>query len=442
MTKDENKLVVYKSNPVLDMKNEMTLYQQRLFNLYLAAINPLDENTKKVMFSLNEFVHLLGITGVSGKKLHALARETVRMYVDLYALDEEGGKKKADSKRLNYVAMWKRFKVDKNERGEWYVELEAGEEVLPYLFEIKSLGYLNFPVLFALRMRSPIAEKLYEQAARFRDTGLFVISVDELKKRLGVAGKKSYESYNKFKTSVLLRCIEEINEKTDIKLSIAKEERLHRRGSPVRNISFSVEENENFIEEEADEQIRKIYEKNMPIETTMTTMTPVDATADRQISLETYELQEEYGFNLIEAETILADKKKYGLSDNRIKEVIEYAIRKKPDNVMGYIRNLLKRPEADLTGRGGASKNLFNEFMKSDYGDIDELEKELLNEWGMEKQEEKVEQAGLPSYYIVIGSPDVPQRLAAYQALGISGEQIRILTKEEYEKMRGQSDAG
>lgn len=432
MTKDENKLMVYKSNPVLDMKNEMSLYQQRLFNLYLAAINPLNEDTKKVMFSLNEFVQLLDITGVSGKKLHTLARETVRMYVDLYALDEDGGRKKADSKRLNYVAMWKRFKVDKNEHGEWYVELEAGEEVLPYLFEIKSLGYLNFPVLFALRMRSPIAEKLYEQAARFRDTGFFVISLEELKKRLGVAGKKSYESYNKFKTSVLNRCIEEINEKTDIKLSIMREERLHRRGSPVRNISFSVEKNENYIEEEADEQIRKIYEKSMPIETTMT---PVDATADRQISMEAYELQEDYGFNTIEAETILADKKKYGLSDRRVKEVIEYAMSKQPDNIMGYIRNMLRRPNADLTGRSGASKNLFNEFMKSDYGDIDELEKELLDEWVVGKPEEKAEQAGLPPYYIVIGSPDVPQRLAAYQALGISGEQIRILTKEEYENL-------
>lgn len=434
MTKDENKLMVYKSNPVLDMKNEMSLYQQRLFNLYLAAINPLNEDTKKVVFSLNEFVQLLDITGVSGKKLHALARETVRMYVDLYALDEDGGRKKADSKRLNYVAMWKRFKVDKNEHGEWYVELEAGEEVLPYLFEIKSLGYLNFPVLFALRMRSPIAEKLYEQAARFRDTGFFVISLEELKKRLGVAGKKSYESYNKFKTSVLNRCIEEINEKTDIKLSIMREERLHRRGSPVRNISFSVEKNENYIEEEADEQIRKIYEKSMPIETTMT---PVDATADRQISMEAYELQEDYGFNTIEAETILADKKKYGLSDRRVKEVIEYAMSKQPDNIMGYIRNMLRRPNADLTGRSGASKNLFNEFMKSDYGDIDELEKELLDEWVAGKPEEKAEQAGLPPYYIVIGSPDVPQRLSAYQALGISGEQIRILTKEEYEKLSG-----
>lgn len=439
MTKDENKLVVYKSNPILDMKNEMNLYQQRLFNLYLAAINPLNEDTKKVTFSLNEFVRLLDITGVSGKKLHALARETVKMCVDLYALDEEDGKKKANIKRMNYVPIWRRFKVDKNEIGEWCVELEASEDVLPYLFEIKSLGYLNFPILFALQMRSPIAEKLYEQAARFRDTGYFVISLEELKKRLGVADKKSYESYNKFKTSVLMRCIEEINEKTDIKLSIAREERLRKRGSPVKNIFFSVEKNENYIEEEADEQIRKIYEKNMPIETTMT---PVNATADRQISMEAYELQEDYGFNTIEAETILADKKKYGLSDSRVKEVIEYVMGRDTDNPMGYIRSMLRRPNADLTGRSGASKNLFNEFMKSDYGDIDELEKELLDEWVVGKPEEKAEQEGLPPYYIVIGNPDVPQRLSAYQSLGISGEQIRILTKEEYEKMRGQSDAG
>ena len=435
MTKDENKLIVFKSNPVLDMKNEMNLYQQRLFNLYLAAINPFQENTKKVVFPLTEFVQLLDITGVSGKKLHALARETVRMYVDLYALDEDGGRKKADSKRLNYVAMWKRFLVDKNEDGEWYVELEAGEDVLPYLFEIKSLGYLNFPVIFALRMRSPIAEKLYEQAARYKDTGFFTISFEELKKRLGVADKKSYQSYNRFKTSVLNRCIEEINAKTDIRVAIESEERLRKRGAPVKNIHFSVEKNENYVEEKADEQIRKLYEKNTPIETTIT---PVCATADRQISMEAYELQEEYGFNIIEAETILADKKKYGLSDSRVKEVIEYAIRKNPNNLMGYIRNMLKRTNAELQN---FTTNPFNKFMQNEY-DMDELEKELLGELADEQEDESAKQDGLPPYYIVKGSPDLTQRLAAYQSLGVSGKQIRILTKEEYEKMRGQSDAG
>ena len=109
MNPDEKKLIVFKSNPLLDMKNEMGLYQQRMFNLYLAAINPMKEDTKKVSFTLSEFVRLIGITEINPKKLHALARDSVRMYVDLYAIEEKSGKKKADSNRMNYVNVWKRW---------------------------------------------------------------------------------------------------------------------------------------------------------------------------------------------------------------------------------------------------------------------------------------------------------------------------------------------
>lgn len=463
MTTDEKKLVVYKSNPLLDMKNEMGLYQQRMFNLYLAAINPLKEaETKKVTFTLSEFVRLLDITEVSPKKLHALARESVRMYVDLYAIDEVDGRKKADSKRMNYVNMWRRFRVDKDDNGEWFVELEAGEDVLPYMFEIKSLGYLNFPVIYALRMRSPIAEKLYEQCARYKDKKRFTITVDELKKRLGIAGKKSYQSYNRLKSSVLLRCIEEINTKTDIEVAIIEEERLRRRGSPVSTITFSVEKNKAFKQPKADQDIEQMHEKSMPIESTMT---PVDATADRQLSLAAYELQQDYGLTAEEAETIIKDREKLGLSESRTREVIEYVKSMDSENPIGYIRSMLRKPDADLTKASGKKKNLFNEFMKSDYGDMDKLEEELLaasakiheheaeNVIDVEaavvdvKEKDSKEKSspipeGLPPYYIVIGRPDVPERLAAYQALGIPGDKIRILTKEEHEKLSRAADFG
>ena len=429
MNPDEKKLIVFKSNPLLDMKNEMGLYQQRMFNLYLAAINPMKEDTKKVSFTLSEFVRLIGITEINPKKLHALARDSVRMYVDLYAIEEKSGKKKADSNRMNYVNVWKRFKVDKDESGQWTVELQAGDDVLPYMFEIKSLGYLNFPVIFALRMRSPIAEKLYEQCARYKDKKSFTISPEELKKRLGIANKESYKS----------------------------EERLRKRGKPVKSITFSVEANPAFKQRKEDGEIQALHEKSMPIDVEMT---PVDATADRQLTLEAYELQQSYGFSDVEAETIIRDRDKYGLSDDRVREVIDYVIAQKPQNRMAYIRSMLRKPDADLvivTKAGKqAARNPFNQFEQNSY-DFDELEEQLLsngldvlteNEPVSDKGqgEGRTEEASdkepedlwdtLPPYYIVMGDPDVPKRLAAYQALGIPGEKIKILTMEEYERLK------
>ena len=239
---DETKLILHKSNPLLDIKNDMGLYLQRMFNLYLAAINPLKMDTKHVRFPLSDFVRLLDITEVSPQKLHNLAQSAMKMCVDLYAIEDQNGRKRLTN-HMDYVNVWHRFKVERDEDGEWYVELEAHEDVLPYMFDLKDLGYVNFPVIYALRMRSNIAEKLYEQCARYRRLKKFSISPEELKKRLGVAEKVSYKSYNKLKTGLLNRCIDEINEKTDLHVAIIEEERQHKRGAPVSRITFSIEQN-------------------------------------------------------------------------------------------------------------------------------------------------------------------------------------------------------
>ena len=173
----------------------------------------------------------------------------------------------------------------------------------------------------------------------------------------------------------------------------------------------------------------------MPIDVEMT---PVDATADRQLTLEAYELQQSYGFSDVEAETIIRDRDKYGLSDDRVREVIDYVIAQKPQNRMAYIRSMLRKPDADLvivTKAGKqAARNPFNQFEQNSY-DFDELEEQLLsNGLDVLTENEPVSDKGqgegrteeapdkepedlwdtLPPYYIVMGDPDVPKRLAAY----------------------------
>ena len=61
---ENRKMMVAKSNPILNMKNDFDLYQQRMMNLYLAKINPLDESSRRVSVSLAQFVELIGIKKV------------------------------------------------------------------------------------------------------------------------------------------------------------------------------------------------------------------------------------------------------------------------------------------------------------------------------------------------------------------------------------------
>lgn len=460
---DKDKLIVHKSNPLLNMKNDMGLYLQRLFNLYLAAINPLRADTKTVKFTLSEFVRLLDITEVSPKKLHGLAKEAVKMSVDLYAIEEEGGKKRSITNRMNYVNVWHRFKIDQDDSGEWIVELEAHEDVLPYMFDLKDLGYLDFPVIYALRMRSNIAEKLYEQCARYKKLKKFSISPEELKNRLGVAEKASYKSYNKLKTGLLTRCIKEINDNTDIFVEIIDEERMHTRGAPVSRITFSVEKNPKLKRQKPDAEIEVMGERSTPIDVQMT---PVDVMSNQKCQDEALAgMLKEYELTDSEVKTVIQDQKKLGLSDDRVMEVVKYSIEQKPEEPIRYIRTMLKLKDADLRiiseeekarGKQGIG-NQFNQFEQNKY-DFNRLEKELIDgnhfgktaedvpgniAVGAEVQEEikevpykseKEPKKGLPLYYIVLGRSDTQDRLAAYASKGIT--EITILSEEDYNRLK------
>lgn len=448
----KEKLLISKSNPLLNMKNDFNLYQQRMLNLYLAKINPLDESSRKVSVTLKQFVELIGIKEVSVKKMHALAKKALDLKVDLYAVETDEAGNKHETMKMDYVSVWERFKVDVNKNGEWYVELLASNSIMPYMFQIKDLGYLKYSILCALRMRSPIAEKLYEQCCRFKDKGTFAITPIQLRTRLGIAGKKSYESYNQLKTNVLLRCIKEINETTDIYVQIVSEKRASRRGAPVTSVTFSVKENPNYVLPDADKKLEALYnEENSKqiVDGIAKEMKPFEVEADRQITLDEYELQREYGLSEDNIKTILHDKKKLGLSDEWIREVIEYSIEYNNDedgNPIRLIRHLFRHGKSPLK-RGVTQRqdrNQFNNFEQNQYN-FDELEKEIVaNEVddvseidAKEENPKFLKPHHLPPYYVVMGSSDAAARLAAYATLGIPGDNIKVLCPEDYARLSG-----
>lgn len=442
---ENRKMMVAKSNPILNMKNDFDLYQQRMMNLYLAKINPLDESSRCVSVSLAQFVELIGIKKVSVKKLQALANKALDLRVDLcrVGIDDDG--KKREMVQMDIISVWERFRVYSKD-GVWTIDLLASGSIMPYLFQVKDLGYLNFSVLLALRMRSPIAEKLYEQCARFKDRGVFTITLDHLRERLGISGKKSYESYNRLKTGVLLRCMKEINEHTDIYVSIASEKRERRRGAPVSSITFSVKKNKNYQEDDADVKLRNLYgeeEKNIvemkPFE--VKANQPVSASVENEQNPQDTKqkqlqdrLQKEYGLSDDEIKYILQDQKKLTLPDERVEEVVAYAFAHVPETPIAYIRSMLRQKKAVLRMVSEEEKakpvyrNQFNQIENNTYN-FDELERELLGENAPE---------GLPPYYIIMDRPseDVMKRLAAYTALGVPSDKIKVLTEEEYNKLK------
>lgn len=447
--KDE--LIISKSNPLLNMRNDFDLYQQRMINLYLAKINPLDEESRHVSVTLAQFVRLIGIKEVSARKMRALAERALGLRVDLYEVETDEAGKKHMTMQMDLVNVWERFKVDVNKDGEWYVELLASTSIMPYMFQIQDLGYGRVTFLCAMRLRSTRAEKLYEQCARFKDKGVFTITLDHLRQRMGISPETdAYKSYNRLKNSVLKRCIQDINKKTDIVVSIVKENRLQLRGKPVKSVTFSVKPNDNFEIDDADQELENLYkEEELKRIVDVDGMKSFEVESDKQITMDQYVLQQEYGLSEGNAKTILYDKDKLGLSDDRVREVIEYAIKhtnSADGNPIKLIRYLFRNGSTPLedkrTNDTQNDKNPFNQFEQNHY-DFDELENVLLSNGDAGDadegapahiQEVSVKEETLPPYYIVIGDPHMADRLAAYATLGVV-DNIKVLTPEEHERL-------
>lgn len=242
MTKDKKNYIIEKSNPILEARNDMTLQQLRFFNIYLALINPLDENTKRVSLPLQTISNLLKVE-LNELAVRKMGKACMQLYIDLADFDKEA--KKRGAMRLRH--MFQKFDVDKDDDGVWMVTMQADEDILPYLFDIKTMGYLKYSLYNVLTLDGKVQIKLYEILKLGQGLKNYTLALDDLKARLGVSEMKSYIAYKKFKQAVLDRCIKEINEKTDIRVKF-EEIRGPGRGRPVNAIRFYVLKNRDWID--------------------------------------------------------------------------------------------------------------------------------------------------------------------------------------------------
>ncbi|MHB8261413.1 MAG: RepB family plasmid replication initiator protein [Bacteroidia bacterium] len=80
------------------------------------------------------------------------------------------------------------------------VEFEISRKLMPYLLELAK-GFTTYNLIVALSLKSEYSQRFYEFCSRFKDTGVWNISVEDLKFILKLDGK--YEVYNNFKNRIL-----------------------------------------------------------------------------------------------------------------------------------------------------------------------------------------------------------------------------------------------
>jgi plasmid replication initiation protein len=118
------------------------------------------------------------------------------------------------------------------------VEFEVSRKMVPYLLELAK-GFTSYTLGVALSLKSEYSQRMYEFCSRFKDTGVWNINIEELRKTLVLEDK--YKLYSDFKRKILDRPQKEIkalSDKGDCDLYFVYEEK--KTGKRITDLSFRI----------------------------------------------------------------------------------------------------------------------------------------------------------------------------------------------------------
>lgn len=186
--------------------NGMSLQELRFFSIYLSRINSRDISTRVVRFSLSDFQRIMEFS--SHVKIDYIKNVTNSLLCKVVNVPTERG-------GYEGFQLFMRCKVDIDDGGEWYVEIDAHDQALPLMFQFKE-RYFTYQLWNALRLKSANQLRMYEILKQYEYIGERIISVKELRELLGIRAKE-YARYGDFKVHVLDVCQKALDENTDIR---------------------------------------------------------------------------------------------------------------------------------------------------------------------------------------------------------------------------------
>lgn len=231
--------IVEKRNVLNELRsNNMTLQELRFFSIYLSKINPWDISTRTVRFPLSDFQRIMGFGRLNIAQLKASTDSLLCKIVHLPT--ERGG--------YTSFQLFNECTVDKDDDGEWYVEINAHDKALPLMFEFKN-RYFTYELWNALRLRSPNQVRMYEILKQYEKIGSREVTVQELRELLGI-GANEYSGrtgWSDFKKKVLDSCQQALKETTDI--CYTYERGKAGKGGKWLTVVFWIRKNEDYIDQ-------------------------------------------------------------------------------------------------------------------------------------------------------------------------------------------------
>lgn len=234
---------VVKSNALIEGRGQLTLQESRLVLLALSKIdsrNPLPK--EKIALSVSEYMSVFG--GSKGKIYEHLDFATTALMERVVKIETSTG--------------WEKFQWvshSKLKKGEGIIEIKFHEKMAPYITELRQcFTKIELPRLAGFT--STHALRIYENMLKWEAGTCLEITVDELKRMLGLYDEKKkkfdYPRFFDFENRVLKPAKEQIETYTPHRLEYTK---IGGRGpAGIRMIKF-------FLTFKNQKSVKETYEK-------------------------------------------------------------------------------------------------------------------------------------------------------------------------------------
>lgn len=121
------------------------------------------------------------------------------------------------------------------------VKVRIDEDMAPYLFDLQE-KFTSYGLYNVLKMKSQYSIRLFELLKSYAYQLQKTFEVDELKKLLMVDAVKSYHDYGMFRQKVLEPAIREVNELTELNITMEPETK----GRKVIKVKFTISKKTNL----------------------------------------------------------------------------------------------------------------------------------------------------------------------------------------------------
>lgn len=334
---------IYQSNRLIESNYMITVLEQKLVRLLASMITKDDEEFKEYKFKALDLAIALNITPKNiYRELDAITDKLMSRYISIKNIHNDKFRKYHIIKNVYFENGILTMKID-DEMKDFYISLN---------------WYTKYQLKNIMQFKSSYSFRIYELAKQYEKIGYRKISIDDLRKKLNIE-ENQYPQYANLKQRIIKISIKEINEYTDLKISIdeIKESRK------VIGIKFTIESSKPKLQ--TNEKLKTDEYSNELVEAISIVQDIITKSIGKNISISS-------------SEKIYKSALKHETFTNTfelIKEVAEYSKTQNiKNNIIGWMVKTVSIYEKPIKLE---KKDNFNNFTQRKYN-FDELEMKLL----------------------------------------------------------------